>query len=64
MLLDKIFEEEMNYCSKILSIQNICMSLDSWIITVNEPVICVIVSASPGEVYLIESIDTSGHSYN
>ena len=39
------------------------MSLYSLFIIVNEPVICVTVTTSPGEVHFIEPINVSVHSH-
>ena len=39
------------------------MGLYGWSNIIDEPVICVTVTTSPGEVHLIESIDASVHSH-
>ena len=53
VLLDEIFEEKMNNCSKVLNGQTVCMILDGWINIINEAVICVTVTTSSGRIYLI-----------
>ena len=63
VLLDKIFEENIINCSNVSNGQTVCMTLDGWTNIVNKLVICVTVTTNPGEVYFIESIDTSGHSH-
>lgn len=63
VLLDKIHEEEMAKCSKILNDQTVSLSLDGWSNVHNEPIICVTVTTENGEIYVVDSLDTSGYPH-
>jgi hypothetical protein len=62
-LLQEIYEEEKHECFKNLSNACVCMSIDGWSNIHNEPVVCATVTTEKGEVYLYETIDTSGHPH-
>lgn len=62
-LLENVYIEEKEKCSKILEGQVVCMSLDGWSNVSNEPIICASVTSASGEIFLVQSIDTSGFSH-
>lgn len=65
-LLNEIFEEERSKCFEKLSGQcgqSVCMSIDGWSNTHNEPIICVVLTTEDGNCFLLESVDTSGHPH-
>lgn len=62
-LLDTIHEEEKLKCSTILNGQMVCLGLDGWSNVHNEPIICATITTKTGDVYLIDTIDTSGHAH-
>ncbi|XP_063222783.1 uncharacterized protein LOC134531131 [Bacillus rossius redtenbacheri] len=62
-LLDTLYTAEREKCATCLEGKTVCLSLDGWSNIHNDPIICVAVTASLGEVYLVDTIDTSGHSH-
>lgn len=59
-LLNKVYESEMEKCHDTLKNQTLCMSLDGWSNVHNQPIICICVTTMEGNVYLVDTIDTSG----
>lgn len=62
-LLDTIHNEEKSKCATILNGQTVCLGLDGWSNVHNEPIICATITTKTGDVYLIDTIDTSGHAH-
>lgn len=62
-LLETIYEEEKKTCSLILKNQSVCLGFDGWSNVHNEPIICLTVTTKTGDVYLVDTIDTSGHAH-
>lgn len=63
-LLDTIYEDEIQKCSKDLEFQTVCLSSDGWSNISNDPIICNTVTKTNGTVILIETLDTSGMSHS
>ena len=59
-LLDFIYEEEKEKVSKILEGETVCVGFDGWSNVHNEPIMCVTITITNGDVYLADIIDTSG----
>ena len=59
-LLDQIFQEEQATCQELLSNKTVCLSLDGWSNIRNEPIICTCIINEDGQVFLINTTDTSG----
>lgn len=62
-LLDTIYNEERKKCTAALKNETVCLGFDGWSNIHNEPVICVTVTTKTGNVYLIDTIDTSGKAH-
>lgn len=62
-LLDTIYEEERGVCKTDLEGKTVSLGLDGWSNVHNEPVICVTLTTVDGEVYLVDTVDSSGHSH-
>lgn len=66
-LLDKVYDKECEKSVVDLEGKTVCMSLDGWTNVSNEPVICASVTVHTSEntssVYLVDTIDTSGHPH-
>lgn len=62
-LLESIYEEEYLKFQEVLKDQSVCLGFDGWSNVHNEPIICITVTCKDGEVYLVETVDTSGHSH-
>jgi hypothetical protein len=41
----------------------VCMSLDGWSNVHNEPVVCATVTTADSDIYLADTIDTSGKAH-
>ncbi|CAG4952685.1 unnamed protein product [Parnassius apollo] len=59
-LLNQIYMEEKKISDTKLNGKYVCMSVNGWSNVHNDPIICVSLTTNTGEVYLYESIDTSG----
>ncbi|XP_055845077.1 uncharacterized protein LOC129911335 [Episyrphus balteatus] len=59
-LLEEIYNEEKEKCFSSVKDQTVNLSIDGWSNVHMEPIICGCVTTETGEVYLLESIDTSG----
>ncbi|XP_045105389.1 uncharacterized protein LOC123500868 [Portunus trituberculatus] len=66
-LLDEVYDKECEKSVVDLEGKTVCMSLDGWTNVSNEPVICASVTVHTSEntssVYLVDTIDTSGHPH-
>lgn len=62
-MLDEIFKEELDQCSLLLKNKTVCLTIDGWSNIRNEPIICACVVNEDGEVFLINTTDTSGNSH-
>ncbi len=58
--LDLVYENEYKKCADDLNNETVCLSIDEWSNIHNEPIICVTLTTSTGQIYLIDTIDTSG----
>lgn len=58
--LDLVYEKEYKKCADDLNNETVCLSLDGWSNIHNEPIICVTLTTSTGQIYLVDTIDTSG----
>ncbi|XP_053891051.1 dnaJ homolog subfamily C member 9 isoform X1 [Malaclemys terrapin pileata] len=62
-LLDKVYEREIEQCAKGLEGEIVNLSLDGWSNVHNDPVVCACVTTEEGNVFLTETIDTSGNAH-
>jgi uncharacterized protein YuzB (UPF0349 family) len=62
-ILDSVHQKEIENCALILEGQFVCMCIDGWSNVHNEPIICACVTTQSGDVYLLETIDTSGNPH-
>ena len=58
--LPQVYESEMGQCSDKLSGKMVSLALDGWSNVHNEPIVCCTVTTDTGEVYLADTVDTSG----
>lgn len=61
--LNKIFEKESSKCVSQLEGQGVCMSIDGWTNTLNEPIICASITSHESGTYLVDTVDTSGKAH-
>ena len=61
-LLDTVHKNSLATCLGLLHDQPVTMSIDWWGVH-NEPVVCAIVPTMNSDIYLADTIDTSGHSH-
>lgn len=59
-LLDEIHDEEKQKCFLTVKDQTVNLSIDGWSNVHMDPIICCCVTTESGQVYLLDSIDTSG----
>ena len=62
-LLNNVHQKCSGTCAEILSGLTVCMSLDGWCNVHKEPVICATVTTSNSDIYLVDTVDTSGHAH-
>jgi uncharacterized protein YuzB (UPF0349 family) len=62
-LLDKVFQKESEKCAAVLKNECVCMTIDGWSNVHNEPIVCACVINKSGEVFLVDTIDTSGNAH-
>ncbi len=53
------YEKEYEKCANDLKNETVCLAIDGWSNIHNEPIICVTVTTSTGQTYLIDTVDTS-----
>ncbi|XP_076051254.1 uncharacterized protein LOC143031389 [Oratosquilla oratoria] len=58
--LDLVYEKKYKKCADDLNNETVCLSINGWSNIHNEPMICVILTTSTGQIYLDDTIDTSG----
>lgn len=63
VLLESIHEKEVINCAETLKDEIVCLSFDGWSNVHNAPIICACVTTLEGDVYLVDTIDTSGNSH-
>lgn len=63
VLLDNVYEKEVKNCAEMLKNHIVCLSFDGWSNVHNAPIICACVTTLKGDVFLVNTIDTSGNSY-
>lgn len=61
--LPQVYEKEVRKCSDILRGSTVCLGLDGWSNVHNEPIICATAMTESGQVYLVDTIDTSGEPH-
>ncbi|KAM7179686.1 uncharacterized protein RBU57_011685 [Macrochelys suwanniensis] len=61
-LQDKVYEREIEQCGKGLEGKIVNLSFDGWSNVHNDPVVCACVTTE-GNVFLTETIDTSGNAH-
>ncbi|KAJ8035218.1 putative AC transposase [Holothuria leucospilota] len=61
--LPQVYEQEVSKCVDILRGSTVCLGLDGWSNVHNEPNICATVTTESGQVYLVDTIDTSGEPH-
>ena len=63
VLLDKVHNECMEVANVTLDKQVVTLSLDGWSNIHNEPIVCIAATAASGDVYLLDTVDTSGNPH-
>lgn len=61
-LLDNVYDKMLEEFSNELKGKTVCMAMDGWSNIHREPIVCVSVSME-GKTYLVDTVDTSGHSH-
>jgi hypothetical protein len=61
--LDVIYTEEREKARKNLEGELVCLALDGWSNIHNEPIVCATVTTCLGDIYLVDTTDTSGHPH-
>lgn len=61
--LIEIYEEERAKVKHFLKGETVCMSLDGWSNVHNDPIVCCTVTTSTAQVFLVDTVDTSGHPH-
>lgn len=61
--LDVVYQEEIAKCAEILRNETVCLSFDGWSNVHNVPIICACINTLKGDVYLVDTIDTSGNPH-
>lgn len=59
-LLNEFFEEQKEKSKSLLNGEIVCMSMDGWTNVHNNPIICSVVTKDDGDMFLVDTIDTSG----
>lgn len=62
-LLNTVHAKCLNTGKELLQGKTVCMSLDGWSNVHNEPIICATVTTSNSDIYLVDTVDTSGHAH-
>ena len=62
-LLDAVHKKCVQSSKEMLEGKTVCMSLDGWSNVHSDPVICATVTTQNSEIFLADTIDTSGHSH-
>lgn len=62
-LLDAVHSTCLESSKEMLKGKTVCMSLDGWSNVHNEPVICATVTTPESEIFLVDTIDTSGKAH-
>jgi len=62
-LLDGVHKKSLESCHEMLKGKTVCISLDGWSNVHNEPVICATVTSTDSEIFLVDTVDTSGNSH-
>lgn len=62
-LLNDVYESELKKCAKLLKNKIVTLSIDGWSNVHKDPIVCSSITTKEGQVYLIETFDTSGISH-
>lgn len=62
-LLDQVYQEELEKCQIYLENKTVCLSIDGWSNIRNEPIICACVVNEDGNIFLVNTTDTSGNPH-
>ena len=62
-LLDTVHQKCLESSKDMLKDKTVCMSFDGWSNVHNEPVICATVTTPESEIFLVDTVDTSGHAH-
>ena len=62
-LLDAVHSKCLQSSKEMLKGKTVCMSLDGWSNVHNEPVICATVTTPESEIFLVDTVDTSGNAH-
>ncbi|MCD9088867.1 DUF659 domain-containing protein, partial [Stenotrophomonas sp. SY1] len=57
--LNLVYENEYEKCADDPNNENVCHSIDGWSNIHNEPIMCVTLTTFTGQIYLVDTIDTS-----
>ena len=59
-IIDKVHDSLQDDCWTKLCNSTVSMALDGWSNIHNEPIVCATITTAEGEVYITDTIDTSG----
>lgn len=62
-LLDTVHAKCLKTGELALKGKSVCMSLDGWSNVHNEPIICATITTNESDIYLIDTVDTSGNAH-
>ena len=58
-----VYDAELVKCADTLKEKTVCLGLDGWSNVHNEPIICATATTDSGQVYLVDTVDTSSESH-
>ena len=62
-MIEKVHDSLQDDCRTKLRNSTVSMTLDGWSNIQNEPIVCATITTAEGEVYITDTIDTSGNSH-
>ena len=62
-MIEKVHDSLQVDCRTKLRNSTVSMALDGWSNIHNEPIVCATITTAEGEVYITDTIDTSGNSH-
>lgn len=63
-ILEEVFQTELEKSKKEIVEKSVCLDIDGWSNTHNEPIICASITFEDGTNHLVSTIDTSGNPHN
>ena len=62
-MIEQVHDSLQDDCWTKLRNSTVSMALDGWSNIHNEPIVCATITTAEGEVYITDTLDTSGHSH-